>query len=92
MSVVFLNMKFIMTDIQFAPLNSIILFILNIVLANILAAEYSDEYPAGWYLVKTTVTLHLFVSRHSVSYHTFLVACSLGLAMFDLTFLQAAQL
>ena len=52
MSVVFLNMKFIMTDIQFASLNSIILFILNILLANILPAEYSDEYPAGWYLVK----------------------------------------
>ena len=41
-----------MTDIQFAPLNSIILFILNILLVNILPAEYSDEYPAGWYLVK----------------------------------------
>ena len=33
-----------------------------------------------------------YVSRHSVSYHTFLVARSLGLAMFDLTFLQAEQL
>ena len=44
-------MKFIMTAIQFAPLNSI-LFILNIMLANILPAEYSDEYPAGWHLVK----------------------------------------
>ena len=51
MSVVVLNMKFIMTDIQFAPLNSILLFMLNILLANILPAEYSDEYPAGWYLV-----------------------------------------
>ena len=46
MSVVVLNMKFIMTDTQFVPLNSILLFILNI-----LPAEYSDEYPAGWYLV-----------------------------------------
>ena len=45
MSVVVLNMKFVMTDIQFAPLNSILLFILNILLANILPAEYSDEYP-----------------------------------------------
>ena len=51
MSVVVLNMKFIVTDIQFAPLNSILLFILNILLVNILSAEYSDEYPAGWYLV-----------------------------------------
>ena len=39
-------MKSIMTDIQFAPLNSILLFILNI-----LPVEYSDEYPAGWYLI-----------------------------------------
>ena len=52
MSVVFLNMKFIMTDIQFAPLNSILLFILNILLTNILPVEYSNEYPAGWYLVE----------------------------------------
>ena len=52
MSLVALNMKFIMTDTQFAPLNSILLFILNILLANILPAEYSDEYPAGWHLVK----------------------------------------
>ena len=44
-------MKFIMSDIQFAPLNSILLFILNILLANILPAEYSDEYPAGWHFV-----------------------------------------
>ena len=28
------------------------------------------------------------VSRHSVSYHTFLVARSFGLVIFDLTFLQ----
>ena len=34
----------------------------------------------------------IYVSRHSVSYHTFLVARSLGLAIFDLTFLQAEQL
>ena len=33
-----------------------------------------------------------YVSRHSVSYYTFLVAGSLGLAMFDLAFLQAEQL
>ena len=45
-----LNMKFIMTDIQFTPLNSILLFMLNILLANILPAEYSDEDRAGWYL------------------------------------------
>ena len=44
-----------MTAIQFAPLNSILLFILNIMLANILPAEYSDEYPAGWHLVKNLV-------------------------------------
>ena len=30
----------------------------------------------------------IYVSGHSVSYHTFLVARSLGLAIFDLTFLQ----
>ena len=30
----------------------------------------------------------IYVSRHSVSYHTFLAARSLGLAIFDLTFLQ----
>ena len=36
----------------------------------------------------------IYVSKHSVyvSYHTFLVARSLGLAIFDLTFLQAEQL
>ena len=34
----------------------------------------------------------IYVSRHSVSYHTFLVARSLGLAIFDLTFLQAEEL
>ena len=39
-------------------------------------------------ILQTTVTLHLFVSRHSVSYHTFLVARSFGLVIFDLTFLQ----
>ena len=50
-----LNMKFFMTDIQFAPLNSILLLILNILrmLANILPAEYSNEYPAGWSLLAT---------------------------------------
>ena len=32
MSAVVLNMKFVMTDIQFAPLNSILLFILIILL------------------------------------------------------------
>ena len=37
-------------------------------------------------------TSFIYVSRHSVSYHTFLVARSLGLAIFDLTFLQAEQL
>ena len=52
MFVVVLNMKFIITDIQFAPLNSILLFILNI-----LPAECSDEYPAGWYLVIITQEL-----------------------------------
>ena len=34
----------------------------------------------------------IYVSRHSVSYHTFLVARSPSLAIFDLTFLQAEQL
>ena len=34
----------------------------------------------------------IYVSRHSVSYHTFLVARSVGLAVFNLTFLQAGQL
>ena len=38
MSVAVLNMKFIITDIQFAPLNSILLFILNIL---------PGEYPAS---------------------------------------------
>ena len=46
-SVAVLNEKFIVTDIQFGPLNSISLFILNILLANILPAKYSDAYPAG---------------------------------------------
>ena len=52
-----------MTDVQFAPLNSILSFILNILLANILTAKYSDEYLAGWHLVKraygTSMSQHL---------------------------------
>ena len=52
-----------MTDIQFAPLNSNILFILNILLVNILPAEYSDEYPAGWYLVQAYECTVMFIVR-----------------------------
>ena len=33
--------------------------------------------------------LFMFPGTHFVSYHVFLVACALGLAIFDLTFLQA---
>ena len=66
MSVVVLNMKFIMTDIQFAPLNSILLFILNILLVNILPAEYSDEYPAGWYLVFVNPVQFIIVSQKTM--------------------------
>ena len=46
LQIYFLNMNHVLIDSQRTPLNSILLFILNI-----LPAEYSDEYPAGWYLV-----------------------------------------
>ena len=44
-------------------------------------------------ILQTAVTLHLFMfpGTHSVSYHVYLVAGTLGLAIFDLTFLQAEQ-
>ena len=34
----------------FSALQVKVLFQLNILLVNFLAAEYSDEYHAGWYL------------------------------------------
>ena len=57
-----------MTYIQFAPLNSILSFILNILLANILPAEYLDEYPAGWYLVLLRVSV-VDVVPHKIDVH-----------------------
>ena len=47
----------------------------NIWLANFLLAEYPDEYPAGWYLVKTHI-LWIEISRISCSYDVILdVSC-----------------
>ena len=38
----------------------------NILLANFLPAEYSDEYPAGWYLVFIFAVMTTTQARHHI--------------------------
>ena len=46
------NMTHFYHNALFSGLKVKVLFQQNILLANFLPAEYSDEYPAGWYLVR----------------------------------------